>query len=147
MPQLYTFVACKKIIIDDSGIASLIFLFTQFTVSIPIGMENVPSNAAVPKEWAICSSWDWEPADEGKEYNQIIQILYPDGKSFVDRQETKFVMQPDIKQQIKAPMMGFPIGQQGTYLVRMWLEHAGRVIVEPRPIRLELKYEPPVKTP
>jgi hypothetical protein len=147
MPELHMFVACEKVIVDDSGVVSLICLFNGLSVAALSGGGEFPSNAVAPKEWAVFSSWDWDPADEGKDYVQVIQILYPDGKSFIDRQETKFRMNPGTKHQIKAPILGFPVGQTGMYMVRMWLEDAGRVIVTPRPIRIEVKRTPPSQTP
>jgi hypothetical protein len=140
MPQLYTFVVCDKVIIDEVGVASLITLFSTVTLSMA---GEIPSDALAPKEWAIFAIWDYESADEGKEYNQVVQLLLPDRTSFLERLETKFVMRPGRKQQIKNPVLGFPVGQQGNVTVRLWLEHAGNVIFEARPILLEVKHAPP----
>jgi hypothetical protein len=135
MPQLYVFAVCEKVIIDQNGIPSLISLFTRVNFS---PATDIPGNAIAPKEWSIYTSWDWEPGDEGREYKQVLQILYPDGSPFMPRQEQRFVMQPNTKHQINTPVLGFPIGQWGTYTVRMQLEHNETVIFQPSPIRLEL---------
>ncbi len=140
MPQLYMFVACEKVIIDDSGIPSLISLFGIVTLAM---QEEIPPNALAPKEWAIFAAWDPEPIDEEREYTQVVQLLFPDGTSFLDRLETKFVMKVGRRQQVKMPVMGFPVGQQGNVTVRMWLEHAGNVVIEAHPIHLEVKHTPP----
>src|ERR1700722_14259893 len=96
MPDLYTFVACDKVIIDDSGVASLISLFGNVIITLPQDAE-IPPNALAPKEWALFASWDYELDDDGKEFLQIVQILFPDGKFFIERLETKFVMKRGVK--------------------------------------------------
>jgi hypothetical protein len=140
MPTLYAFVICEKVILDQNIIASLISLFTQVNVDAP---AEVPPNAVIPKEWAVFVSWDWEPTDAGREYLNRIQILHPDGTVFVEMPNSTFTMQPGRKQQINAPVVGIPIGQQGRCGVRLWLEHGGVVVVEPRTIYLDVKHNPP----
>ena len=142
MPELYAFVACDKVIIDDMGTASLISLFGNIIVTLPQNAE-VPSNALVPKEWALFASWDCGPDDDGKEFSQVVQVLHPDGRFFIERMEAKFVMQRDKKSQIKMPFVGFPVGQQGKVMIRMWLEQAGQEIFAARPIHLEVSLAAP----
>jgi hypothetical protein len=144
MPQLYVFAVCEKVILDQGGVASLISLFTRVNLSLP---ADIPGNAIAPKEWTIFTSWDWEPEDEGREYKQVIQILYPDGSPFLASVEQRFVVQRNTKHQINAPVLGFPIGQSGIYTIRMHLEHNEAVIFEATPIRLEVIHQPGAATP
>jgi hypothetical protein len=141
MPNLYIFVVCEKVIVDKSEVASLISLFTTMSVAKPLGSppREIPTNAVVPKEWAVFSSWDWDDADDGREYTQRIEVLFPDHTLFV-KLEQKLLMISRRRIQTIAPISGFPIGQQGFYTVRLWLELDGVSICEPRPIIIEVKH-------
>jgi hypothetical protein len=140
MPTPYVFVICEKVILEQSNVASLISLFTQINID---AAAEIPPNAVVPKEWAIFVSWDWEPSDAGREYTNRIQILHPDGTVFLEIPPVAFTMQEGRKQQVNTPVLGIPIGQLGRCAVRLWLEHAGVVVIEPRSIYLEVKRNPP----
>lgn len=143
MPALYAFVACEKIILDKNDVASLISLFTIVTATVP---ADVPPNAAIPKEWAIFSSWDCEEGDEGKEYIQHVEILHPDGSIFLVVPDAKFTLEPGRKHQILNPVLGLPIGQQGDCKVNMWLEQNGETVFRARPIALQVKHAIPSAT-
>jgi hypothetical protein len=147
MPSLYAFVVCDKVILDQSGLASLISLFSIITAGLPTESSEIPPNAVAPKEWAVFTSWDWEPGDEGKEYTHRTQILHPDGTLFLQIPDVRFIMQPGRKQQITSPVLAIPIGQRGMCKVRMWLEFGDVTVFEPRPIEIEIKHEKPGGTP
>jgi hypothetical protein len=132
MPRLYAFVVCEKVILDESGTASLISLFDTITGGVPQGV-TIPPNAIAPKEWVIFVAWQWTDADAGKTYTQSIEMLYPDNTPFGVKNSTTFVIQPGKRHQFRVQSNGFPIGQIGTYTIRMWLEHNG-VEVVPRHI-------------
>jgi hypothetical protein len=141
MPKLYVFAACEKVILDQAGVPSLISLFTKLKMLLPGQLGDVPGNAVAPKEWAVFTSWDRLPTDEGKEFNQCLQVLYPDGKVFFENRELKFAMKPGERQHNAVGILGFPIGQKGDYTIRMWLEEKGSVAAEPVEIRLEVEIE------
>jgi hypothetical protein len=140
MPKLYVFAVCEKVILDASGTPSLIALFNEMKAVIPSDVE-LPSNAVGPKDWAIFSTYEWEDTDEGKEYRQFIEIVYPDGKLFTPPQENKFVMQRDKRQQSTAQLSGFPLGQQGLYTVRLWLQHGDAIIIGPLETHIKMRHE------
>ena len=138
MPKLYIFAACEKVVIDQAGTASLISLFNKITGTLPPD-SKLPADAVVPKEWAIFTSWTSEPGDEGKEYVQCIQILYPDGAVFKESKDSKFKMESEIKRsQVNIQVPVFPVGQAGPYTVRMWLEREGVALTEPQSFHIEV---------
>jgi len=141
MPKLYVFAACEKVILDQAGVPSLISLFTKLKMLLPGQLADVPGNAVAPKEWAVFTSWDRLPTDEGKIFNQCLQVLYPDGKVFFENRDLKFAVKPGERQHNAVGIYGFPIGQKGDYMIRMWLEENGSVVVEPVEIRLEVEIE------
>jgi len=141
MPKLYLFAACEKVILDQSGVPSLISLFSKLKLQLPGQLGDIPVNAVAPKEWAVFTSWDWLPSDEGRLYGQCLQVLYPDGKVFVENRELKFTMKPGERQHNAVGIMGFPIGEKGDYRIRMWLEEDGATVVEPSEIHLQVEIE------
>src|SRR5580658_4311836 len=131
MPKLSGFAVCEKVIIDDAGMASLICLFQRVAVTI---QGDAPSNAVAPKEWAVFTSWSWEDGDEGKEFDQLLQVFGPNNILFTEVR-SKAVMPADKKiLQFKMPLLGLPVGQPGHCTVRLSLMHKGIVIAEPTPI-------------
>ncbi len=147
MPKLYVFAACEKVILDQAGVPSLISLFTKLKMLLPDQPVEIPSNAVAPKEWAVFASWDRLPADEGKEFNQCLQVIYPDGKVFFENRDLKFVMKPGERQHNAVSILGLPIGQKGDYTIRMWLENKGEMVFEPVEVRLEVEIERKPATP
>jgi hypothetical protein len=143
MPKLYIFVTCEKAITDSEGLSSLIALFNELTVFIPEGATPPPPNAVVAKDWAIFSSWEMEPEDEGKEFREFFQVLYPNDTPFAQEISFPFRAVAGKKyNQVIALSKGFPIGQQGRYAVQMRLEQDGVKIFGPVVIRMDVKYTP-----
>ena len=137
MPKLRVFVICESVIYDDeSKIASLISLFSTLQVGIA---GEVPSNAAMPKNWAIFTAWDAEPEDGGKDFVQCTRILWPDGSNFVTRKEHKFSFESDKPHhQYRLRLNGFPMGQEGPYEVVVWLEMDGKTVVQPKSVTMHV---------
>jgi hypothetical protein len=139
MLKPYVCVACEKVILaTPDNVPSLIGLFSKIVASIPVG-SDVPANAVVPKEWAIYSAWDPEPGDEDREYNLCVQILYPDETQFGDIWKNKIKVETGKRSQVTAQILGFPIGQQGFYTIRVWLEQNGPKVSEPIVFKIELE--------
>ena len=125
MPKLLVFVPCEKIILDDRANASLIVLMQNLDVQV--GAQGIPKNAVTPKEWAVFTVWEWLPDDHGKEFTQIIQVLWPDGSEF-KRTAMKFQAGQKRYHQNRLMIIGFPAGQVGQIAVNMWLEEDSRKI-------------------
>jgi hypothetical protein len=121
--------------------ASLITLFSKVGVAVP--EEGLPSNAVAPKDWAVFTLWFWEPMDEGKEFDQLVQVLGPDDILFAEV-KSKFVMEKEKNSrfQVKMPLVGLPVGQQGNCTVRLSLMHDGRIVAEPTPILIQIEHQP-----
>jgi len=146
MLKPYVCAVCEKVIIDENGTASLIGLFSKIAFSPPKGTE-IPKDAVAAKEWAVFSSWDTEPGDELREYLICVQLLYPDKSQFGEIIKNKVNVQPNRKAQVKAMVTGFPVGQQGPYIVRVWIEEANKAVVQPIEIFLDVELQPPEQKP
>lgn len=140
MPRLYVFAICEKVIIDGGGVASLIGLFNKITASTPTGATEIPTNAVAPKEYAVYTSWDLEPADHDKQYNQIFEILYPNGAHFGEGTTVRINMGTGKRAQSITTLNALPIGQVGVYTVRTWLENDERKVIF-APISLQFEVE------
>lgn len=132
---------CEKVIYSQAGLASLINMFTKVTIGVPNAAE-IPRNAVAPKEWAIFSSWDAEPGDERREYFICVNVLYPDQSPWGDVNRTKVNIQEGRKaSQVATQMVGFPVGQAGTYTIRVWIEESQRLVVNPIELSVELEID------
>jgi hypothetical protein len=142
MPNLYIFAICEKVVMDKEERASLISLFNTISAQLLPSSENIPSNAVAPKEWWVFSSWETKPEDVGKEYRQVIQLLYPNGEPFGQSIGLNFTPQADkAYSQVTVTGMGFPIGQEGRYTLKMWLEYGGSTIFEATPIIVTVNHK------
>lgn len=140
MLKPYAYVVCEKVIIDKNqdGVASLIALFSKIIATVPADSPEIPANAAIPKDWAIFSSWDSDPSD-AKEYALCTQILYPDKSQFGEMNKIPVLIEANKRAQVVANVQGFPIGQAGQYTVRTWLEDSGKPVVEPLELKIEVE--------
>jgi len=145
MLKPYVFVACEKVIIDQSigpppptgsGPASLINLFSKIIVEVD---TEIPANAVGPKEWAIFSMWDVEPGDENKHYILCTSMLYPDGRQFGEVTRIPIPVILGQRSQMVIRISGFPLGQAGFYTARTWIEESQQTVFGPIEFKIELQ--------
>jgi hypothetical protein len=155
MLKPYICVACEKVILEQplpggppqayesaAGVASLITLFNKIVAVVsygPQGLPSIPPTAVIPKDWAIFSSWDVEPGDENRNYVICTQIHYPDESPFGAAAKNPLKIEPKKRSQNVVRIGGFPIGQEGTYTVRTWLEENGQRVFGPIEFKIELE--------
>jgi hypothetical protein len=126
----YAFVACEKVIIGQDSVSSLIALFSKVILNIPVGTE-IPKNAIAPKEWSIFSMWNLDPGDEARDCTLCTEILYPDKTPFHPIPKSKMKLEAGKKSQVGIQVSGFPVGQEGPYTVRTWIEENEKTITGP----------------
>jgi hypothetical protein len=120
---------CEKIIQDPKTGPSLIATFQEIGISVPTSTE-LPTNAVVPKEWAIYAMWALEPEDQGKTFSLKFAIYWPNGDLFVEQGIDTFAALPDWVT-LMAGLPAFPMGQAGKIKVAVWVECEGKVVAEP----------------
>jgi hypothetical protein len=141
MLKLYAFVTCDRVITDTEGQTSLIGLFNELTVVLMDPMAQPPGDAVAARDWAIFTSWEKSSEDDGKEFHQDIQLLYPDGTPFSPEMDYPFVILADKRfQNVIAKSRGFPIGKPGRYTISMKLRSNGITIFGPVEIWIDIKY-------
>lgn len=132
--------ACEKVIVSADLDVSLITLFDKLTVEVAPGIE-FPATFVAAKEWALFSKWLPEPGDELKEYVHCFQMMYPDQSPFGNVVRQKLRIESNKQTQNIMKMVGFPIGQRGTYTVRIWVEQDEKVVLEPIDLKLEVEWK------
>ncbi len=147
MLKPYVFVVCEKVVLDSTGTASLISLFTQIEGQPGPPSESIPKNAVIPLPWFVFTSWEYETEDVGKEFIQIVQIFYPDGTLFQEQQQRFKPETGKTHYQLTLNVLGFPVGQQGIYQVKMRLEQAGTKLFESDPIKINVRVHKPSALP
>jgi hypothetical protein len=134
----YIFLACEKTILGKDDVVSLIALFTKIVINVS-GKVEIPENAIAPKEWSIFSMWNLEPGDESRDCMICTEILYPDQSPFSAIPKSKMVLQAGRKAQVGLQVQGFPIGQEGLYTVRTWIEEKQKIIAGPIEFKVEVE--------
>jgi hypothetical protein len=142
VPKLVLAVACETIITEQDGVASLIRLFNTLRAFVDPN-SSIPENAVAPKEWAFFSIWEGFPEDEGLEFVQRCEVLYPNGSPYPVLADYSFVFLPGQRQQNAGKVIGFPIGQQGNYKLRIWLEREGQAVASSEPMIIGVEHVKP----
>jgi hypothetical protein len=121
MPRLLVFAACESVLIDgDDNSASLISLLEGVTVGIE---GELPEDARLPWKWIVFSLWRKEEGDEGKAFEQNVQLVSPSGKPGVEN-IAPFVMQK-TSHRIKLGYRELPIGEFGVWSVNLSFREVG----------------------
>jgi hypothetical protein len=136
--------ACERIIIDRVGAHSLIAIMSRIDIAItpPPDMtaNQLPPNAIAPKEWFVFSMWEPEGGDFGKEFEQVIEVFWPNEEKILSG---RLKLKPEANggnQLASYSISGFPVGQQGRVKVLTWLEQQGRRVTEPFPYYISVNY-------
>jgi hypothetical protein len=157
MLKPYICVTCEKVIIeklistpgepslpDESGAgpASLISLFSKLLVAAAAAGEaaSIPTNAIIPKEWAIYTEWDVEPGDENRSYVLNAHVLFPDGTPFGEPAKIQINVTPNRRSQVIVRCPAFPIGQVGMYTARVWIEENQQRVGEHIDLKVEVAH-------
>ncbi len=118
--QLLIFAPCEKVITDQQNNHTLVIIMQTVAVQFPPEAE-VPINVMMPREWAVYTMWQPEVEDIGKKFVQKLECVSPDGQIPM-KAPLPFEIKNDETHRNILNIVGFPIGQQGKYTLRMWLE-------------------------
>src|SRR5882724_3495333 len=79
MPTLLLFAPCEKVIIaHDNKTVSLITVLQDIVMAFPASLQ-MPETIAVSLRWCWFAMWQKQAEDEGKRYEQEINLCAPDG--------------------------------------------------------------------
>jgi hypothetical protein len=134
LPRLLAFLPCEKIIVaKEDNSPNLIGVFGGFKFNVE--GETAPSADApvsLPLRWSTFTFWLKEDNDEGRTYEQRIDLLSPSG-SLLLSQTAEFVMTAR-RHRNSSTSFGFPITGPGRYVLRLTLRDtsadAGDVVTE-----------------
>lgn len=122
MPKLLMFAPCEKVIIDQNNNSSVISILQD--VQVEVHSTELPQDAAVPMRWEVFTLWLREASDEGKKFEQICELLTPEGKRAA-RGTISFEMTKRLHRNVMT-LMGFPlVPSGGQYVLRLSLKEAG----------------------
>jgi len=130
MARLLNLLPCEKVIVDRAGMPSLIALFQNINVALSEGQDitEVPRSTITYKEWAVFSEWRPDPEDVGTTAHQILEVEYPDGTMAPIRGKLPFSFENTGSHRSHQNILGFPVGHEGRYVIRVWLERDERAI-------------------
>ncbi len=117
MPRLLVYAMCQKAIIDRDETLSLISLFNGIELLPEAGQLEPSSTTAF--NWSMVSCWLRTSEDDGKTFEQRLQVVFPDGSARGESILT-FKMSSRIHQNT-VTATEFPVGQSGEYQMRISL--------------------------
>src|SRR5205085_5785340 len=116
-----------------------------FTIDVPEGVE-LPEEAAIPVKWYTFSLWEKLDGEEGKNFEQRVTMVLPDGKQVMDMAST-LDFKPHLRRfRMVTMVVNFPLSPAGTCLLKLsvrevgqenWQEVAGYGIFITRPERTQ----------
>lgn len=119
MPKLLLFAPCEKVITDhDSNTVSLITIMQDLAVSVPPNVQ-LPEKARAAIQWCGFTMWQRQPGEEGKRFEQEIELCGPDGEVITSR-TSQFEMIHAFYR-VTSVFVGFPVGQFGPYTLKLYL--------------------------
>jgi hypothetical protein len=120
MADLLLFVAAERLLLDEeTKNASLIGLLDSLQPTAPKGV-TIAAETVVPMAWTIVTLWQRKPGDEGTLFEERVWLTNPDGTPSPIKSELQFEFTND-KQRNTTRILGFPVGQEGDYLLRLAL--------------------------
>ena len=124
MPRLLIFAPCEKVLISIDNAVSLInTLFGgHITAHIPSGQSR-DAPLSIPMNWSIFCLWEKQDEDEGKEYEQSIRMVYPNGHVTFDRPQS-LIMDKMLHRTISTST-SFPVAEAGKYNLLLMLKDRG----------------------
>ncbi len=127
MPKILIFAPCQKVIVSAlDNTVSLISVIETFTIAIPEGAE-VPEKATIPMDWSVFSLWELEEGEEGKNFEQRVDFVLPNGRKALDNATTTLDFQPHSNRFRNVYMVkGFPIPPQGHSVLKLSVREVGQ---------------------
>lgn len=127
---------CNWVSNDPEMGPSLIGVFHDIAVKV-VAESEIPSNAVLPKEWAIYCKWELLPEEFGYQYFVVSEIYWPDG-TLLSQSKIKSVVPAVNALAFILRNQGFPFGQSGKVKIRLWIEreHDGEIQIVYEPIEL-----------
>jgi len=118
---------CEKIILSTDGLATLANVLDRVNIDVErLGEAALSQTAAVPMVWEIFTLWrNVDGADDGKTYEQLIELLRPDRTSAFSISITINVEPGHINIRSTGKVGAFPVGVAGTAWLRLFLKDAG----------------------
>jgi len=155
VPSLLIFVPCERIAFDQANNSvSLIGIFQGYTVTkletqvekIPRGAEPLTQLTSLPIRWAAFALWRRLPGDQGKEFEQRVEVVAPSGAISIKTKPLRVTITNEFHR-VSSHISGFPIGEQGDYLVKLFFGESGADLPEvasyPIGVTIESKSEKP----
>lgn len=98
---------------------------TDLAFEIPAGATPLSDITKVPIRWCAFSLWRKVPEDEGKDFEQRIDLVSPQGKLVVSATPLNFAMTHNFHR-LTTHFSGFPVGDAGDYMVNLMFGEKGK---------------------
>src|SRR5437016_2482189 len=125
MPKLLLFVPCEKVIIANDNSVSLITLFEQLQINLPVSAK-VEAGAGMPLLWSVFTFWHSEPSDEGKKFEQRVEVSLP-GNVVIKTNPSQLEFVNTNRHRVIDRIVGLPIVPAGMAYITLFL----REVTEP----------------
>ena len=124
MPRLILFAPCQKVISDKfDGSLSMIGIIDGFTLFVEES-ASIPEEAATKISWVAVSVWNRQDGDEGKTFEQRMDIVKPNGDRPRTDKGTEFRM-TEHSHEVVLFASAFPAGMASEYKLILSVHEVG----------------------
>lgn len=117
MPKLLIFAACERVVIDsEDGNVSMFSIIEGFKLD---ASGDLPADAVIPIKWAVLSMWRKQTEDEGKEYEQKVQLISPSGAILAEGTSKFRLIKSSHRLRLNIQVL--PAGEAGDWLLQLSL--------------------------
>ncbi|HZS45164.1 MAG TPA: hypothetical protein VFC63_08690 [Blastocatellia bacterium] len=140
MPDLITFLACEKVIVDKADdIISIFNLLEKITFVIPSGIA--PSDVTdFPLSWSILTLWRNSGGEENKKYRQRIELHSPQGQIIPFSEDDWMFTSGQANHRLVFREDFFPVAPEGVWHLKLFLREIDATWEEKGSYPIELAY-------
>lgn len=112
MPKLLLFAPCEKVIVANDNTISLLTIFEEMQINIPLAEEEkLPVNAQIPLKWFIFCLWQAEADEQKTIFEQLVEVTLPGDKAITG--ETTKIEFEKPHHRVITQLLVFPVTPSG----------------------------------
>jgi hypothetical protein len=148
MPRLGSFLICEKIIVDQQQKPTLISIFQSIAALVP-EEQQLPKDIIGGAQWAIFCEWFFAEEELNKNFEQVVEVLLPDGSPSPIRGRLSFrdLAKDGQGTRTYVNMFGMPISQVGFLSINVWIESNTERVTDIFTYRIKIEHTKQPPTP
>ena len=144
MPRLILFAPAERVIVDQKDNSlSLIGIMSGVRIQLVQADEHPPAEAAVPIRWSVLAVWRREAGDEGRRFEQRVQLFLPGVNTSVFEIVAAVSSEGQPTNRVRNDIIGFQVATPGVCRLVLSLREEGQAWREISVYEMDLEHVQP----